>query len=97
MRELATEMTRDVGYNCGFNAALAPAGVGGVDDVSHLQLVDNGEEYECVCEVPEDAPLYDIWERGQLLRPGLDIEQAARFLLNAYLEAKLRRVKARWN
>jgi hypothetical protein len=87
---LATEM-KAVGYNSGFSAALTTAGA----DVSCLRLVDNGEEYECVCETPENAPLYDIWERGQLLHPGLDIEQAAHFLLNAYHEAKLRRVMAR--
>jgi hypothetical protein len=91
MRELAEEMTKAVGYNSGFNAALEPADA----DVSNLRLVDNGEEYSCVCETPENAPLYDIWERGQLLHIGFDVEQAAHFMLNAYQEAKLRRVTAR--
>jgi hypothetical protein len=91
MRELATEMTKSAGYNCGFNAALVAAGA----DVSCLRLVDNGDEYECVCETPENAPLYDIWKRGRLLHIGLDVEQAAHFLLNAYHDAKLRRIVVR--
>lgn len=104
MHELATEMTKPAGYNWGFNAGIAPAGAPG-EDVSHLRLIYNAEEYECVCEVPEGAPLYDIWKRGQdinvgldgceLLHSKLDVEQAAHFMLKAYHEAKLHRVAQR--
>lgn len=78
-----------------FNAVVAAAG----DDVSYLALIDNGVGWQAVNEYAGDdgEPRYDLWFRGHIDQSNLDIDAAARFLLDRYLEAKTARAVARTN
>lgn len=82
-----------------FNAAVYPAGT----DVSYLALVDNGVGWQAVCETRNGktgAWAYDLWfsAPGRPLRMkknNLTVNEAARFLVDQYTNAKLARVMAR--